>query len=343
VTNKQANILFIPSSISGIVTERQDAPSQHSYYQKLIYSSLARGIYTREGIQSLGRQLAAIARHAYLARQSDVVETVSRVMLGLPLPDSLRSVARYYQRILLREHSPRHSLENLLEETSLPLAYRARVLQTLGGTYIAESDPNTATMLAIESLRIATDPNIGDLLSTVEGTRQLALAHGINGDHKQALAVFERLFPLVRAISKYYPAAYYDFLNGLAVELGEAGRVSEAQAALSIALASPFAPAYPEWTETRDEIAAKRQSASPSFVAVNRAPEVELSPQVEPQREPRRSRLRLSTRLASEKASFQRASIVIIVSAVVVHDGLSQIILDRVLTGIKPRAPPAVL
>lgn len=336
--NKQANILFIPSSISGIITERQDAPSQSGYYQNLICTSLARGIYTREGIESLGRQLAAIARHAYLARQTDVVEMVSRVMLGLPLPDSLRSVARYYQLILLREHSPRHSLENLLDDISLPLAYRARVLQTLGGTYIAESDPSTATMLAIESLRIATAPDVNDLLSTVEGVRQVALSQSINGDHKQALAEFEKLFPLVRAIGKFYPAAYYDFLNGLAVELCEVGRVGEAEAACAIAVASPFAPAYPEWSETRDEIATKRRSASPSFVAIQRVPEADLVTQTESRRKPETFSALAVSSPPSNKDFFQRSIIPIPARTTIALDATST--LDRVLMCTGPRAPP---
>lgn len=368
--NKQANILFIPASISGISAERQDTLSQHSYYQELIYASLAREIHTRESIETLGRRLASVARRAYLARQTVVVETVSRVMVGLPLPDSLKAVARYYQLILLREHSPRLSLENLLDDTALPLTYRARVLQTLGGTYIAESDPSTAIVLAMESLRIATAPEVSDPLSTVEGIRQVALSHSINGDHKQALAQFERLFPLARAISTYYPAAYYDFLNGLAVELGEVGRIAEAEAALSIALASPFASAYPEWSETRDEIAAKRRSASPSVVAIHRVPNVDrtheadrshetdrthktdrateiehatnvaLARQAQSQRQPKRLYVLAFESSPGNKDFFQRSTIKFPAKTLTALNNAASI-LDRVLICVGPRAPPS--
>jgi hypothetical protein len=215
------------------------------------------------------------------------------------------------------------------------------VLQTLGGTYIAESDPSTATILAIESLRIATAPDVNDLLSTVEGVRQVALSQSISGDHKRALAGFEKLFPLVRAIGKYYPAAYYDFLNGLAVELCEVGRVGEAETAVALAVASPFAPAFPEWTETRDEIAAKRKSASPSVVAINRALKADCAPQAEPQRKPTPLRPFGFSCPARRRDSFQR-SIITIPARTTTTAFNAVSILDRVLIRIGPRAPPAL-
>src|SRR6185436_7592153 len=96
----------------------------------------------------------------------------------------------------------------------------------------------------------------GDLATLIESQRMTAVVRSINGDHKQALADLEKLFSPVRAISRYFPVLYYELLNSLAVELAEVGRLAEAEAALSIALSSSFASAYPEWAETRDEILA---------------------------------------------------------------------------------------
>src|SRR5262249_26283312 len=42
------------------------------------------------------------------------------------------------------------------------------------------------------------------------------------------------------------------------VELGEAGRIEEANHAVDLALRSPFAPGYPHWQETKLELAAKQ-------------------------------------------------------------------------------------
>jgi hypothetical protein len=65
------------------------------------------------------------------------------------------------------------------------------------------------------------------------------------------------------------PYAYYDYLNTLAVELGEVGRLEEARNASRIALATRFASAYPEWRETREEIELRGYRAARSTVAVS--------------------------------------------------------------------------
>jgi hypothetical protein len=92
----------------------------------------------------------------------------------------------------------------------------------------------------------------------------------MNGDHRGAVADLERMFPIARITSSLQPYAYYDYLNALAVELREVGRLEQARRASEIALASPYAHAYPEWRETFDEIAAKQRRVSRSVVAVSR-------------------------------------------------------------------------
>jgi tetratricopeptide (TPR) repeat protein len=136
VTNKQANILFIPTSIGDYNAERQDALSQHEYYRQLIRTSLTRSAYSSEGFQALGQQLAAIARHAYLAKQMNAVEQAGQVMLALPISNQLESVARYYQALCRWQQGDTDNarqFERAVEEA--PPLYRARALQALGLSY----------------------------------------------------------------------------------------------------------------------------------------------------------------------------------------------------------------
>jgi hypothetical protein len=53
------------------------------------------------------------------------------------------------------------------------------------------------------------------------------------------------------------------------VELCEVGRLEEAKNVSQIVLASPFAPAYPEWRETREEIELRELRPSRAGVAVS--------------------------------------------------------------------------
>lgn len=336
--NKQANIFFIPSSISGNSAEPRDAVSYHGYFQQLIHASLARSIYTIEGFRSLARQLAFIARHAHWAKEMDVVEQATQVMLALPISDQRENTARYYQALCMKQRGDFEGAGRLLERVAEEATphYRARALQVIGATYFERGEVDSSLRFYLAAGKAAAGC---DLLTLAASQKMTAVVRSIHGDHKQALAELEKLFPLVRAVGKYYPVLYYDFLNGLAVELGEVGRVAEAEAALSIALASPFAPAYPEWAETRDEIAAKRISATPSVISVRRAPEAAPSPQPEPPRELKPVSGLAFSWPACKKTLLQRTSTPIAAIAAIPYETRS--ILERMLISSGPRAPPA--
>ena len=337
MTNKQANILFIPTSIGGNSAEPQAALSQKSYFQQLIYASLARSTYTIEGFQVLGRQLAAIARHACLSKQMGAVEQASQLMLALPISGQLESIARYYQALCTWRPGDINSarqFERAVEE--VPLEYKARALQTVGATYHRRGELDAALPFYLAAGKAAANC---DWLTLAQSQWMTAEVRSIHGDHKRALADLEGLFPLVRAVGKYYPASYYDFLNSLAVELGEVGRIAEAEAACAIALASKFAAVHPNWSETRDEIAAKRQAASRSVVAIHRAPEADFAPQADSQRNAKPVVRFVPGYHASDKDFFQRSVLTIPTAATIPFDTIS--ILDRVLICIGPRAPPA--
>lgn len=338
--SRQANILFIHSSFSGNDFGLRNSLSRDASYQQLICSLLTHSIYTKEGFESLGRQLAAVANQAYLSRQMDAVEKVSQLILALPVSDGLRCIARYYHALRKKDNGDfegaRHLLERVLEEA--PLRYKARALHSIGATYLHSSQVEASRPFFLEAGKAAFN---SDLFTLVGSQKMIAVARSIDGDHKQALSDLERLFPMVRAIAKDYPAFYYEFLNSLAVELGEVGRISEAEAAVRIALASPFAAAYPEFSETRDEIAAKRISATHSVVAVSATPHTETLTQPQLERKTKRiNRLKLSWP-ARRKTFVQTSLTAIAACKSVAHNHLTQITLDRVRKCVKPRSPPA--
>ncbi len=78
------------------------------------------------------------------------------------------------------------------------------------------------------------------------------ISNVLEGFHKQSWKDLERITPLVRYSP---PIERFQYLNSLAVELTEVGRIEEASNISRIVLASPFAFAYPEWRETGQELA----------------------------------------------------------------------------------------
>lgn len=342
--NKQASILlnFISSSLCGSGGGLQEPATQSSHVQRLIHSLLARNLRTAEGFEYLGRQLAALIRRLYFARQIEEVEQVSQVMLALPLLKELKAIALHYQALCTWKRGNTDealfSLQGIAEEAT-PL-YKAQVLSSTGAVYLSEGEFDAALSHYFAAARAANDR---DLLTFAASQKMIAVIHSIYGDHQHALADLERLFPIVRAIAKYCPAFYYEFLNSYAVELSEVGRLAEAQNICAVTLASPFAAAYPEFAQTRDELAAKRTAATPSTIAVPAALETVSLPQaqVEPQREPARARstislvLRRSYSLTRLRTPLTTPSVGIAVNR--------QITLDWLAESTLPRGPPVLL
>jgi tetratricopeptide (TPR) repeat protein len=347
--NEQANILFnfdISSSISGQSAGKIELSLPPSYLQSSLYAALARRLYTREGFELLGRRLAAIARHANAARQMDVVEQASQLMLALPLSEKLKAVAHHYQALYIWRQGDVEGARQILGrviDTASPL-YQARGLSSIGATYFVEGDFEASLSHYFAATCVAREH---DIPTFVTAQRMIAVVRSIYGDHRQALADLEGLFPLARTIGKYHPTCYYGFLNSYAVELGEAGYIKEAQNVCAVALASTFAAAYPEIAQTRDELEAKRTAATPSVVAVPAAiPEIipaseaQAEAQAEPEPEPARARSTiylkirracLSTRLM---AAMPEGSVITCTSR--------PAILDRLSESTLPRGPPAL-
>ncbi len=265
---KQANTLFISSSLGGDIVGSQDSIIHDSHYQRLITLPLALSAYTTDGFNRLGTQLANTARHAHITRQTDVVEQISRLMIALPIPEKLKVLARCYQGLSLERRGEADGARQILERVVevAPPEFKARALQGIGATYRDRGDLDAAISYWSAAGKAARGC---DPFALIQSRKMIAIGRGIQGDHKRSVLDLENIFPLVQGVAKYYPALYYDILNALAVELGEVGRLNEAHDALNIALASRYAPAYPEWSETRAELEAKRTEATPSVVAVS--------------------------------------------------------------------------
>jgi hypothetical protein len=151
-----------------------------------------------------------------------------------------------------------------------PTRYRARAILALAGNSFKASDHVGAMSLYREAMLLLAREHNFDPITFYYAIRMTAVIRGMKGDHRGAVKELEKMFPMVRMASLRQPYAYYDYMNSLAIELSEVGRLEEARRASSIALASPFASAYSEWRSTIEEIGLKAQRASRSRVAVGK-------------------------------------------------------------------------
>jgi tetratricopeptide (TPR) repeat protein len=310
--------------------------------REIIASHLAQTVHSRDLFIKLTNELIQFAEEACVMRNVDALDEVSHVLMNLPV-HAAREIGIYYYALIINRKGHTDEAKTFLETVAdnAPITYRARAIQTLGGIHHDLGQLDEALRLQLEALRLASDRNAHGLQTTLMAHHEISVIKSLDGDHKGALSSLRSFGPLVNLVSKQKPFYFYVYCSELAIELGELGRLAEAEATLEVALASPYAPAYPNWTETRQELEAKRRSARPSVVAVNRAPEAVPSPQTKPQRKSKPvARLTFSWP-AYEKTSLQRASKGNAVTAAIPIDGTTQSILDRVLICIGSRAPPA--
>jgi tetratricopeptide (TPR) repeat protein len=335
------------------------AVSHTKLLRQAVISQLAYTANSRHVFNGLAQRLVQLAEHSFGMRDMDSLREASLVLLNLPT-DEARKIGQYYQALAVRRSGKIDESLPLLESVAdnAPLAYRARALQTLGAIHHAKGRIDEALRLYPDANRAASPKNGRDLLTTLLVNLDISCIKSEMGDHRGALADYENLSPLVQIVARQNPLYFYLYHNELAIEFAELGRIAEAEAACAVALASPFAAAYPEWSDTRDEIAAKRQAASPSVVAIHQVPEVDRTREAdritevhrateadratkaEPQLKPKPVIKFAFSFPASNKDFFQRSTITVPARAAIALNAVS--ILDRVLICVGSRAPPSL-
>ena len=322
--------------------DSESVVSNDGLLRHIVAGHLIQAVSSQDLFLKLTNVSIQFAEQAYLRRDLSALEEISRVLMNLPA-EAARQIGMYYHALAIKRKGHLDEAQVLLETVAdnAPLNYRARAIQGLGANYLDKGQPNETLRFQLEALQMAPSKNAHGLQTMLMAHFEIAIVRSLAGDHNGALSQFEKLWPIVKHIARQNPFYFYFCHNAVAVELGEVGRIEEAETACKIALASPFASAYPEWAETSQELKAKRTSATPSIVAINRAPEAAPSPEVEPQRQPQPSRAQIFGCPARDRDFFQRSIIPIPARTAVVLNAVST--LDRVLACIGPRAPPSFL
>ena len=253
-------------------TEAGEAPGLGGLYHQTILRRAIGSLITFREVNELGSRLVFLAEQAQVLRKFEALAGISDTLINLPLPPGYSSIGKYFRAVCLG----RMSHHNLALSTSLfdsvlidaPAKYKVRALHSLGANATFMQDMQSGIRYYVEAARLAMDEAF-DPVMAVQSQRMTNVLKSWDGDHKGALIDLEALHPIARRVGAWHPFVYYDYLNSLAVELGNAGRIEEAANASNFVLASPLAPVYPEWKETREEIRLKAQRAFRSSLGVS--------------------------------------------------------------------------
>jgi tetratricopeptide (TPR) repeat protein len=288
--------------------------------------------------QVLTDKLITLAERAYWLRDMSTVQDVGLILTNLPMQPA-REIGPFYRALSLKRSGKKDEARILLESVveSAQRGYRARAIQTLGTIRHEQGDLADALKLYLMAAKTVPNRSCSSLLPNLMAQLQVCFIKSDIGDHKGALKHLHSLLPLVLHIAKESPIYFFLYHNALAVEFAETNQIVEAQRACEIALASPFAHAYPEWSATRDEIAAKGKTASHSVTAVPRAENARPAPQVRPQHVHRAARA-VDGCTANVRISVQRPIFEFPAKQLAVSTAAK--ILDRMLSCCGPRAPP---
>ncbi len=246
--------------------------NDHGKFYQHIISSMRKSAYSSIYFSDLGNRLIGLVRHAYRLRQMETVEQISQMLIRLPLPSPYQSIGRYYHASRIWQEGQLTEAYTIFEDLTdqVPSCFRGRVVMSIAGIILATGDYRTALPLYLEANSAASRRHNPDWFTIAHTQKIIAAIKGIDGDHRGAVADLEGMLPLIRMVSSTDPSLYHDYLNSLAVEFGESGRIEEAKSVCRIILASPYASAYPEWRETCDDIALRGYRTPRSFVPVSR-------------------------------------------------------------------------
>jgi tetratricopeptide (TPR) repeat protein len=328
---------------------------------KLVLNGLYQIENSKQAFNALTNKLISIAEYFYARRNAAELEEVSQVLINLPLSEA-HQIGLYYQALAKYRRGERAEAHAQAEKTSdsAPLLFRARSLQSLGGFCYSEGRFDDALRFNRETLRIVSSSGDQNPLVSLMMNLNNSYILSAFGDNQGALSKLESLWPLVRAVAKENPLHFYAYHNSLAVELAEVGRFDEAQAASDIAMSASFASAYPEWAETREEIAQKRDSkwsnlpASPEPLLAtelnsdsNRDSQTAADSKIETEAVPQAQQVRavkyrraVTSYFLIPKYNFQIPSDGISARSAAVNLKYAQSILERLGESIRPRSPP---
>jgi tetratricopeptide (TPR) repeat protein len=237
--------------------------------QKLLVARLAHST-SRHALAEIADLSIRLAEHAFSFRDLETLKQASLVLNSLPISGA-REVGAYYQALAIKQrrqwHIAKPTLEALVNE--VPLAYRGRVIQSLGALSLSAGDFEEALQLQLKALRAVQQANNDDLITVLRARINISTIRSVAGYHQEALRDLKAVAPLVRTVAAEHPFWFYLYHNELAFELSEVGRLDEAGAALAVALSSPFAAAYPEWSATRNELEEKSTRLAQPLVALS--------------------------------------------------------------------------
>jgi tetratricopeptide (TPR) repeat protein len=229
-----------------------------------IVSSVAR----EERRQKSVYELLHLAEHARLARDFGLLETAVNGISKVWLSRLEQEAANYFSGFLTLVKGDSAQAKRLLESAAEGGSsyFRARAMTGLAAISLRTGDYRLADEFYNESYLVSRKESTDSVRWYIYKDR--CVLRSMLGDHKGAARLLEEGLPAARFIGLHHPGFFLDYLNSLAVEYNELGRIKEATEVMRPVARSPLIHNFPTWQETLMEIEDTHRSASRSVVIV---------------------------------------------------------------------------
>ena len=226
----------------------------HSSMPRL-YQSLLAGVAS---YQELGKRVLREIKAAHAFRKVEQVKELAGILINIPIKE-YRLIAQYYL-IWCGCRSSDFKVKELERIIDQSQTYKSTALASRAAFGGFQGQTEQALYFYSEALKTAR--NVTDYVGATLG---IAMIKGIEGFHESALKDIESVIPFAHHAET---SLYFNLYNSYATELGAVGLRSEARNISRMVLASPFAPAYPEWQETGRENGLVGRESPRSYVSL---------------------------------------------------------------------------
>lgn len=208
--------------------------------------------------QELGIRILRQVKAAHAFRQVERVRELAALLINVPIKE-FQLIGQYYLVWCKCRESEYQTaaLERIAEQTQ---TYKAKALSSRGTVEWYKGNNEDAFYFYNEALKAS--PTISEYIDL---SKAIAVLKSQEGFHKSAVTDLEATLRIIRHAE---PLVYYEFLNSYAVELANAGRLTEAESASLLAVSSRFGPFYTEWQETLSDVRSKQKRRSSVTISV---------------------------------------------------------------------------
>lgn len=227
-------------AVEGAKSMKQTANTIKSFFiRNLLESSV---------VQSLIEQ----GEKAHALNDTPTLLRVGASLCERSLRGDLYETGLYYTGLALKRANATDRARRVFERLSEAEGKlnQARAAVALGTIEVENGNLSSALHLFDYSIQASGEPTI-----LYHANHNKAVIFGIDGDSERALTQLEAALNLSQYVARPF---VLNTLQNIAVELNELGKVDEASRVIQTVTRSPFVSAYPEWTDTANEIAMKQ-------------------------------------------------------------------------------------